>query len=220
MTKAIPRLSQWLGRMIPEGRWGRGLLGHRRYVGGMWDIIGPLQLAFMVEQGLEPRHCLLDIACGSLRGGAHFIRYLEPGNYLGLDKDAGLIEAGVAKELEAGLPDEKGPEFVVSDAFEFSRFSKQPDYSIAQSLFTHIRSEAILLCLGNLRRFVEAGHTCYATFFESGSVIEPDYSHSFSLAAYPVSEMQRFGEENGWRFTYIGAWGHPRGQTMVRYTAA
>ena len=220
MTNPIPRLSKWLGRFIPEGRWGRRLLGHRRYVGGMWETIGPLQLAFMAEQGLEPQQCLLDIACGSLRGGAHFIRYLEAGNYLGLDKDAGLIEAGVTKELEPGLLEEKRPEFVMSATFEFDQFSKRPDYSLAQSLFTHIRSEEILLCLRNLRQFVEAGHLCYATFFESGSTIEPDQSHSFSFAAYPISEMQRFGEETGWQFTYIGDWGHPRGQIMVRYTAA
>jgi hypothetical protein len=36
-----------------------------------------LQLDFRVAQDLRPSHCLLDIACGALRGGVHVIHYLE-----------------------------------------------------------------------------------------------------------------------------------------------
>src|SRR5881275_286913 len=34
---------------------------HRQHVGGAWDTIGPLQLDYLVEQGLQPRHRLLDV---------------------------------------------------------------------------------------------------------------------------------------------------------------
>src|SRR5947209_178803 len=51
-------------------------LGHRTFVGGEWDTIGKLQFDFIVRQGLEPRHVLLDIGCGALRGGRFFIEYL------------------------------------------------------------------------------------------------------------------------------------------------
>jgi hypothetical protein len=52
-------------------------------VGGMWEEIGKLQLDFLVNQGLRPTHKFLDIGCGTLRGGRHFIRYLDAGNYAG-----------------------------------------------------------------------------------------------------------------------------------------
>jgi len=84
-----------------------------------------------VSQGLAPHHVLLDIACGSLRGGVHFIPYLEPGNYLGIDKEAELIQLGRREELPAGLEDERRPEFVVSGSFEFDLFTKRPDYALA-----------------------------------------------------------------------------------------
>jgi len=45
--------------------------------------MGQWQLDFLVGQGLRPWHCLLDLACGSLRAGVRFIDYLEPGHYLG-----------------------------------------------------------------------------------------------------------------------------------------
>ena len=63
-------------------RLGVMVFGHRDYVGAHWEELGSLQFRFMVDQGLLPHHVLVDIACGSLRGGVHFIPYLDPGNYL------------------------------------------------------------------------------------------------------------------------------------------
>ena len=60
----------------PEGESGIKMVGHREYVGGMWELIGKLQFNFIVGQGLKPENCFLDIACGPLRGGIHFIPYL------------------------------------------------------------------------------------------------------------------------------------------------
>src|SRR6476620_10345865 len=74
----------------PHGVEGIRQLGHRDYVGGLWDEIGQLQFDFLVSNGLKPQHYLLDIACGSLRAGIHFIPYLETGHYLGIDKEPEL----------------------------------------------------------------------------------------------------------------------------------
>lgn len=52
---------------------------NRGSVGGLWEEMGQRQLEFLVEQGLGPCDDLLDVGCGSLRGGVHFIRYLEQG---------------------------------------------------------------------------------------------------------------------------------------------
>src|SRR3990167_1367555 len=78
---------------------------HRNAVGGWWEIIGRLQFDFLVAQGLQPQHHLLDVGCGSLRGGLHFIRYLAPGHYVGLDRDAELLAAGRAELAMAHLDD-------------------------------------------------------------------------------------------------------------------
>jgi ubiquinone/menaquinone biosynthesis C-methylase UbiE len=192
--------------------------GHRDYVGGLWEAVGTLQFRFLVEQGLEPRHVLLDVACGSLRGGVRFVPYLDPGNYLGIDMHRKLIDAGVARELGQKLNDLKKPEFVVSDRFEFERFSRAPDFAIAQSLFSHLTAADISLCLENLRAVAKPNTKLYATFFEverpHGNASRSDPRGKF---LYTRDQMSQFGAQYGWSSRYIGDWGHPRAQMMFEY---
>lgn len=204
---------------MPEGAEGIRRLGHRDYVGGMWEEIGRLQFEFLLNQGLEPSHCFLDIACGSLRGGVHFIRYLDVGNYLGIDREGELIKLGIEKELGRATLESKQPEFVVSDRFEFDSFRKSPQFSLAQSLFTHLNSTDVCACLEKLRKFVEPGHIFFATFFEGSSSGNPEASHTHAVFRYSREEMAAFGENRGWKVTYIGNWQHPRSQVMMKYEA-
>jgi hypothetical protein len=208
-----------LSRKKPEGGLGILLLGHRDYVGGRWDEIGKLQFEFIVQHGLQPSSNLLDVGCGSLRGGVHFIRYLESGHYLGIDKEKKLIDLGIKKELGRRTHREKSPQFVISSKFEFSRFTKRPDYSIAQSLFTHLNVADIQLCLGNLRSFVGRGHVFYATFFEGTSAKSDQASHSHKGFVYTKEELTQYGTRIGWRPEYIGDWNHPRNQKMMKFLA-
>lgn len=80
VKNSIMRLpgAKWCSRRLAVTT---GLLGHRSYVGGCWDEIGKLQFDFMLKEGLKPEHYFLDVACGSLRAGLHFIPYLEVGHY-------------------------------------------------------------------------------------------------------------------------------------------
>jgi hypothetical protein len=219
LKKIVRKVIGQQNRQKPEGEKGIRELGHRKYVGGMWKKIGRLQIEFLIQQGLKPSHCLLDIACGSLRGGVHFIRYLEVGNYLGIDKESGLIELGIEREIGRAVYEKKKPEFVISDRFEFDRFSKKPQFSIAQSLFTHLNPTDISLCLKNLRQFVEQNHIFFATFNEGVSSSNPEMSHSHDVFRYSRDEIAGFGEQVGWRATYIGNWQHPRDQVMMKYEA-
>jgi hypothetical protein len=192
--------------------------GHRDYVGGLWEAVGSLQFRFLVDQGLEPQHVLLDVACGSLRGGVRFIPYLDPGNYLGIDMHRPLIEAGVEHEIGPKLNALKRPEFVVSDQFEFQRFSRAPDFALAQSLFSHLAPQDIALCLRNLRGVARPNTRFYATFFE---VDRPQSNARISNPRgkflYTRDEMARFGAASGWQSRYIGDWRHPRQQRMFEY---
>ena len=205
--------------LTPEGDAGIEMLGHRDYVGGLWEEIGQLQFNFLMAQRLTPSHCLLDIGCGALRGGVHFIQYLDPGNYLGLEKEQTLITLGIEKELGVSTYTQKQPEFVISACFEFHKFSKTPHFSIAQSLFTHLNPEDIRLCLRNLRDCIAMGHQLFATFFVGDSSHNRPGSHSLAGFHYSRAEMKRFGTQTGWQATYIGEWQHPRNQMMVHYEA-
>ena len=217
----VRRLARPLTRRLTHGWFGIRLRGHRVYVGDQWEELGRLQFDFLRAEGLRPDDVLLDVACGSLRGGVHFISYLDPGHYLGIDKERSLISAGLRKELPRGLKEAKRPEFVVSQRFEFERFSRLPDVALAQSLFTHLPPAGIEQCLRNLLRHSKPTTRFYATFNESEEpVSNPVAPHDHRAFRYTRGEMQAFGERCGWNHRYIGAWGHPQHQVMVVYTPA
>lgn len=196
------------------------VMGHRAFVGGdgkFWDEIAKHQYDFLISEGLKPEHVLLDVACGSLRAGRLFIKHLAPGNYLGLDKEIDLIIRGVADELGIDAFAEKRPVFVISENFEFFKFSKQPDYILAQSLFSHLTPAGIYECLKALRQFITGKTVFYATFFESLEIrVNPSNSDSLDNFFYTRDQMNILAELSGWKMHYIGDWNHPRGQKIVK----
>jgi len=192
--------------------------GHREFVGGRWNEMGQLQFDFLIKQGLKPSHVFLDIACGSLRAGKLLIPYLAPGNYLGIDKHSEVIESGKTNEIGAGVLNTQRPEFVVSDCFSFEKFSKRPDFCIAQSLFSHLHKRDIQLCFRKLATFVRPGCKFFATFLEvSIPIWQPGRSHSIRNFFYTRRAMETFGRRWDWEPSYIGDWGHPRGQVIIAY---
>jgi hypothetical protein len=207
-----------LRKYIPGMRPPIGGEGPRGFVGGLWHEMGELQFRFLLDQGLEPSHVLLDIACGSLRAGVRLVPYLDTGHYLGIDIDPSLIEHGRKVELGEKLCAIKRPEFVVSGSFEFDRFSRRPDYAIAHSLFTHLTRADIGLCLRNLRAVAQSNTILFATFFEVARASDnPAQSHPHAPFRYTREQMRLLGDAAGLRMEYIGAWAHPRNQKMLRY---
>ncbi|PHS02289.1 MAG: hypothetical protein COA78_21640 [Blastopirellula sp.] len=192
---------------------------HRSYIGNMWERIGQLQFDFLITQGLEKPHVLYDIACGSLRAGIHIIPYLNQGNYCGIEKHDWLISAGTLLELPQKVYSQQKPELVISDKFEFEKFSKSPDFCIAQSLFTHLPVSEIKDCLEKLRAVAKPTTVLFATFFETSTEVKnPNVQSDAQGWRYTLNQMQLFGKHTGWLLEYIGNWGHPKGQKMLKYT--
>ena len=178
-----------------EGRFGVWMVGHRDYVGGLWDEIGLLQFEFLKSRGLKPHHVLVDIACGSLRAGVHFIPCLDRGNYLGLDREGWLVRRGIKRELSSGI--------------DFEALQKRPDFALVQSLFTHLNSEDIRRCLTRLRQVVDP---------RPASKELPSQAHR--VFRYTRQGVEEDGADCGWATNYIGDWSHPRKLMMVEYVAA
>jgi SAM-dependent methyltransferase len=207
-----------LAFLEPEGDRGIARIGHREYVGGNWDEIGSLQFEFLRSKGLQPESYLLDIACGSLRLGVKAIPFLLPDHYLGIEKEPGLVEAGLNDELGSELQEAKRPRIVISDSFEFERLGQPADIAISQSLFSHLPPQMIHQCFRKLLPCLKAGGVFYATYFEVPTPRKnPEKPHDHGYFAYTASQMLEFGESNGFSATYIGDWNHPRDQVIVEY---
>jgi SAM-dependent methyltransferase len=212
-------------KQLSDGEIAAG--AHRGFVGGLWEELGRLQLDFLVSQGLQPHHTLVDIGCGALRGGLFFARYLAPGNYYGLDINASLIEAGKMELEKAGLRD-RHPHLLVDDKFELSTFGVAFDFALAQSLFTHLCWNHILCCLSHTRQVLGPRGRFYATFFEAPSPVhlEPIMRTPGNMRThydrdpyhYAFAEIQVMARMTGWRVELLGEWGHPRSQSMLVFT--
>lgn len=193
--------------------------GHREYVGGRWDEVGRLQLRFLRARGLRRQHRLLDIGCGAMRGGVHLVRYLEPGRYIGVDKEPALLRIGAEQELGPALMAAKRPALLALADFEFDRLPARPDIAWAHSLFTHLPMEHIQRCLAKLRPAIAPDGVLYATFGECDEPKDnPTEPHDHRLFEYTPAEMVEAGRATGWRVEHLGKWGHPRGHRMLKLT--
>lgn len=211
----------------PVGQKDRNALKHRDVIGGMWDEIGPLQMEFLRSRGLCPSHYLLDVGCGCLRGGVHFVRYLEPGHYFGVDANRSLLEAGLDELKRAGL-DEKGSVLIENSRFEFQQTELLFDFAIAVSVFTHIFINHIARCLVEMKRVLKKDCTFYATYFEAPTpMFLKTLSHKeggrpthYDQNPFHISTMELawLASGAGLAFERIGDWGHPRGQMMAAFT--
>lgn len=201
---------------------------HREMVGGMWEELGRLQLEFLQRQGLTPQSTLLDVGCGCLRAGIHFVRFLEPGRYYGVDANASLIRAGLEQELpRAGLAGRLAPDhLLVNGAFEAFRFGVTFDYVLAQSVFTHLPVAQIGAALRALAPCVRPGGRFYATFFEARAPLPESLLHEHGgITSFRDHDPfhYRFRDLAGlcaglpWNPVYLGSWGHPRDQRMIRF---
>ncbi len=202
---------------------------HRRKVGGYWEEMGQLQFDFLVAQGLEPNHQFLDVGCGSLRGGVHFIRYLEPGHYIGVDANPDIIRAGREIELpKAGLTDRR-PQLVEMANFDFASLERTFDFALAQSVFTHLPLNSIIRCLMSIEPVLAPDGKFFATFFENPqgkqnleSLHQPrgDVITHFDrdLYHYDFATFEWICEGTSLLPEYIGEWEHPRSQRMLVFT--
>jgi SAM-dependent methyltransferase len=203
---------------------------HREFVGGLWDELGALQLDFLLRQGLRPEMKLLDLGCGCLRGGVRFIRYLDPGNYYGIEANASLLRS--AREIElprAGLADRLPPGNLLLDSdFAAWRFGVAFDMVLAQSVFSHLPGEWLRRCLAELARCVRPGGSFYATYFHCPPDWPPgeprhDDAHGGTTFwdrdpyHYRERDLEEAADPRAWQVEHLRGWGHPRGQWMVRF---
>lgn len=213
------------GRELTDEEIAAGL--HREFVGGLWDEVGPLQFDFLRARGLLPQHRLLDVGCGALRGGIHFVRHLAPGNYCGLDINESLLAAGQRELAAAGLA-ERHARLLADDAFRASRFGTTFDMAIAVSLFTHLPMNPIVRCLVEVARTLAPGAKFFASYFEAPTTacLEPQRQSPGEIVTqydrdpfhYAFAELQAMAGFAGLDVRRIGEWRHPRGQLMASFS--
>ena len=201
---------------------------HRQRIGGLWDELGELQFNWLVDHGLAPHHRLLDVGCGALRGGVRFARFLEPGNYYGIDSHRAALAAG-EDELRAVGIDPSHVTLRHTDTFDVD-FGIEFDFALAQSVFTHIHLNSIRRCLIAVGRVLAEDGVFFATFFHNPKAAFDDQPMVIDAVdteivthvdrnpfCYEVGAFEWASRGTGLKVTHVGEWEHPRRQQMLRF---
>lgn len=156
----------WLSRAI-EGlahhAFGSDRTTRHRLVGEarVWKAKRRFQIDFLRSQGLQPQHSLLDVGCGTLRGGIALIDYLDEQRYVGVEIRAEALDEGRRELADAGL-EWKRPELVQSDDLRALHLNRSFDFVWAFSVLIHMTDDVLNDCFGFVRRHLAPDGTFLA----------------------------------------------------------
>ena len=187
-------------------------------IGGDPETLGPWQLSLMRQYGLQPRHRLLDLGSGTLRGGLHFIRFLDQGNYVGVEPLAKLVDIGRDLLRKTDL-ENKCP---LLGGFEVLDEMDGVDYALTQSVINHLDSEGVEQTVNRIAAALKPGGFWITTgvFTEDVDGVRTGELHSWRPNEWVVSRIGRswFERVLSERGLSIIEWTdiqHPRGQEVV-----
>ncbi|MGA9875034.1 MAG: class I SAM-dependent methyltransferase [Solirubrobacteraceae bacterium] len=127
----------------------------------LWAMKRRFQFEFLISRGLKPEQRLLDIGCGTLRGGIPVIEYLQPGHYVGIEAREDVLEEGRRELAEAGLED-KQPLLIHSTDLTRVQLADPVQLAWAFSVLIHMSDEILDACLGLVARVLAEGGEFYA----------------------------------------------------------
>lgn len=142
---------------------------HRSFVGpdDYYDKVAALQFGLLTMAGMRETSNLLDIGCGSLRGGRLYMPYLAKGHYHGIEPNRWLLQNAIEKEVGADLITIKAPVFQHNDDFDLSVFGRKFDFMMAHSIFSHTGMTQLDTCLASVSHTLADDGVLMATFVEA-----------------------------------------------------
>lgn len=182
-----------------------------------WNALGKMQFDYLVSHGLAPADHLLEIGCGNLRAGRHFIDYLDAGHYHGLDISPDILLAAQQTLVEHGLQAKLPHLTLVNDM----RLAHLPDAHFrvvhAHSVFSHSPLPVIDECFAHVGRLLAPGgffdFTYNRTDGEEHDVLREDFY-------YRPATLISLAEAHGLSAAVMDDWeALPHKQSKIRVTA-
>lgn len=131
----------------------------RLTIGGDFGLYSVMERELLVQHGLEPRHRLVDVGCGSGRLTRGLAPYLT-GGYLGIDV--------VPEQLAFARKEAPDPSwrFEVTEGLSIPERDGAADMVCFFSVFTHILHEQCYVYLQEARRVLRPGGRVVFSFLE------------------------------------------------------
>jgi SAM-dependent methyltransferase len=129
---------------------------------GQWDEHRRFQLAFLIDQGLNPSHKLLEIGCGPLTGGVPIISYLGPDSYVGIDIRGSVLDLAWCEVGMAEISN-KNPRLVCSSSFGAQELrDEQFDFVLSFSVLFHLSDDLLQPYFAQVARKLKPTGVCFA----------------------------------------------------------
>lgn len=162
----------------------------------------------IVALGLEPHMRCVDYGCGSLRLGQHAIRYLDAGNYHGIDVTDAFIASGL-ELIDPQILRDKAPrlDVISGDVLRGIR-DWEADFVFSNAVLQHVPPEDLGLFFERLEAMMAPGTRAYILYitgqrierFDSMSWSYPaDYVRAAARSAAPSLNMDRVSAYQGRR---------------------
>jgi SAM-dependent methyltransferase len=131
---------------------------------------------FRKTVGLEPRHRVIDYGCGSLRVGLHLMKFLEAGNYFGLDVTMQFIDVG-RKLIGADDVAAREPRLAAITPESLAEAATfEADFVFCNAVAMHVHPDEQEMFYGNLQKLTSApGAMLYLNARISDTMLQ--YSH-------------------------------------------
>lgn len=166
-----------------------------------WKMKRDFQIAFLRKMGLEPHQYLLDIGCGTLRGGIPLIDYLEPNHYYGVEVRDYVLEEGRKELVDEGLQ-HKDPVLVNFATFDELNLDRQFEFIWAFSVLIHMSDDIAEECL----RFVSRALLPTGKFYANISTWDVDDGtwQEFPLVHRSIPFYQEMAARHGLKAADLG----------------
>lgn len=139
------------------------LLEAQAYV-GTDPVCGSAQLNLAQREGLKPSDNVLEIGCGCLSAGAHLLRYLTTGRYVGIEPNRWLVDAALENQALSSLAKEKGALFLDVENFDAGMLDTKFDFVLSHSVLSHCARWQVRLFIQNAIKVLSSKGTILASF--------------------------------------------------------
>ena len=179
---------------------------------------GQMQLDYLVKHGLRPTDRVLEIGCGNLRAGRFLIKYLEPGNYYGIDISPEILLSAQQVLAEDQLQDKVPRLTFINDLTLTFLPARYFNVVHANSVFTHCPIEIIEECIAHIGRIMAPGAIFDFTFYRAD---DEDYQVHHEDFYYRTETLIRLAAKHGLPARLMDDWLDPWDhQPKIRITLA
>ena len=168
----------------------------------LWKLKRDFQIQFLKTMKLRPEHYVLDMGCGTLRGGIPLISYLHVSHYYGVEVREEALSEGRKELCDAGLEYKRPILMHVTDISNLS-IDKKFDFIWGFSVLIHMGDEILDAALGFANEHLKRDGRFYANV-NLGKDEDGDWQ-GFPVVRRTLEFYKKACAKNGLEVKNIGA---------------